>query len=241
MYKQSALTIALTLATTAGPALAGITTTDPGLYNNTSTLVQARIRLDQGGSQTWKAAFWQNTTMLSNSGVQGPNPPVWTNAVAYDWTITYNAGTGAGSMQVLANQTVVTTANFGLSAGQSLAGFYFFTNSTYAGGTDPAGPHSKTEVYDIAASANGGPATTLASITSDFLQNFVQGPNFYFDAPTTTLQLTGKIRFTWNTGANISADRNKLTLILLQGTPIPTPGTTALLALGLFVGTRRKR
>lgn len=232
---------AIALVAIAGTAAAGLTTVNSGLYTDLSEVGQARMRLDQGNSQTWKAAFWKDLAMLSNSGVQGPNPSVWTNAAEYAWTIKYNAGTGAGSIQVAANQNVVTSANFGLSAGKSLAGFYFFVNSTYAGGSDINGAHAKTEVYGMTAKLDGGPGIAVPNITADFLQSFVQGPNYYFDSSVTDFELSGKIKFTWNAGANLNNERNKFTLKLLEGTRIPTPGASALLAIGVLAAARRRR
>lgn len=241
MQRSFSLVSALALVASAGTAFAGITTVDQGLYNNLSEVGQARIRLDQGNSQTWKAAFWKDLTMLANSGVQGPNPVVWSNATEYAWTIKYNAGTGNGSIQVAANQNIVTSANFGLSAGKSLAGFYFFVNSTYAGGNDVNGAHAKTEVYGMTAKIDGGSAIAIPNITADFLQSFVQGPNYYFDSSATDVEFSGKIKYTWNAGANLNNERNKFTLKFLEGNRIPTPGATALLALGGLVIARRRR
>jgi hypothetical protein len=241
MIRSSSLVSIGAIVVVAGNAFAGITTVDPGVYTNVSEVGQARIRLDQGNSQTWKAAFWKDLTMLSNSGVQGPNPTVWSNAAEYAWTIKYNAGTGNGSIQVAANQNVVTSANFGLAAGKSLAGFYFFVNSTYAGGSDVNGAHAKTEVYNMTAKLDGGAAIAIPSITADFLQSFVQGPNYYFDSSVMDVEFSGKIKFTWNAGANLNNERNKFTLKFLEGNRIPAPGAAVLLALGGLAVARLRR
>ncbi|HEX8878280.1 MAG TPA: hypothetical protein VF777_16155 [Phycisphaerales bacterium] len=241
MIRSCVCVSASALVSISGSAWAGITIVNPGLYTNLSEVGQARIRLDQGNSQTWKAAFWKDLSMLANSGVQGPSPAVWSNAAEYDWTIKYNAASGNGSIQVSANQNVVTAANFGLSAGKSLAGFYFFVNSTYAGGSDINGAHAKTEVYGMSLKIDGGLPVAIPGLTADFLQSFVQGPNYYFDSAATDVEFSGKIKYTWNAGANLNNERNKFTLKLLEGERIPTPGATALLALGGLALARRRR
>lgn len=232
---------ALVASLVAGVAAAGISAVDPGLYTSFDEVGQARIRLDQGNSQTWKAAFWRDLSMLSNSGVQGPSPAVWSNATTYDWSISYNATTGVGNIRVLANQTVETSAVFNLSSGKSLAGFYFFVNSTYAGGSDPSGAHAKTEVFNMTASLNGGSAISVPGLTADFLQSFVRGPDYFFTTPVNEVEFRGSLRFTWNAVANLNNERNKFTLKFIEGVVIPAPSGVLALAMGGLLAARRRR
>lgn len=235
------LVCAATVASLSASSLAGVTTTNPNLYTNLNGQVQARLRVDQGNSQTWKTGFWSDATNtpIATGGNFTPATPVWTSGTAYDFTITYNSVSGAASIVVGANQAQNVNAIIPLNAGKFLAGFSFFLNS--ADGASE-GSRTSSEVFDLTASTNGQPAQPIASLTSNLTpDNFVQGPTYYVDSPTTTISLSGKVRFAWEAGANLNNERVKFTLKFLEGDVVPTPGSMGLLALAGLVISRRRR
>lgn len=222
-------------------ALGGVTTTNPNLYNNLNGQVQARLRVDQGNSQTWKTAFWSDTTNapIATGGNFTPATPVWTSGTAYDFTITYNSVSGAASIIVGANQAQNVNAVIPLNAGKFLAGFSFFLNSADGAGE---GTRTSSEVFDLQVSTNGGPNQGIAGLTSNLTpDNFVQGPTYYVDSPTTSISLSGKVRFAWEASANLNNERVKFTLKFLEGDVVPTPGSMGLVALAGLVIARRRR
>jgi hypothetical protein len=171
----------------------------------------------------------------------GPNPAVWTNAQTYSFTITYTAATGLATIRASANQNLAVNLTKTLTPGKALAGFYFFVNSTYAGGTDPAGAHAKTEAFNLSVTTNNGVPQSIPSITADYLDSFILGPNYFFDSPTTDFAISGNLRFSWNAGANLNNERNKFTLKLLEGNLVPAPAAGVLVGLGGLLAARRRR
>lgn len=208
----------------AGTVQAGITFSDPGLYDTIEDRFESRIRLDGGSSQTWKTAFWDDTTLLSTSGV---NQNVFGNGVGYDFSFTYDAGTGAASLDVagLGLSDVIT-----LDPGYGLAGVRFFTRSETDG---------ETQVSGLSISVDGAPSVPVADFGTGLGEVFADGPTAYLDAPATTLAITGTVSFSWLDGANLQGERFKFSTKVLQG--IPGPGAIALLAVAGLGGRRRRR
>lgn len=87
--------IATALVVAAGSASASsLVTTDPALFANVDDRFEARIRLDGGNSQTWKSAFWEDTTLL---GTSGNTQNLFSDAAVNPFSFSYDANTGAAT------------------------------------------------------------------------------------------------------------------------------------------------
>ena len=230
---QSVSLCAIAVLAVSGSVQGGFSTTNPG-YTDVDSLFQARVRVDGGGSQTWKTAFWDGTDLLDTSG---NFQNVFNDGQTYNWSLYYNALTGAASFIVedvnigggvgdlILNDTIL------LDPGKEFVGFRFFNNSRVDEGT--------TLAANMSASVDGGAAAPVADLLSPFSGNFVESDYYYFDTPAETLSFSGQVNFDWDAGANLQGDRFKLTIIPLQG--VPTPGTAALLGFAGLFGARRRR
>lgn len=226
-------------AIAASTAIAGaaITTTDPGLFVSGSIddRFESRIRVDGGNSQTWKTAFWDDATLLSNSGI---NQNVFTDNVTYDFRLQYDALSGDTTLSVfdvnLGGSTgdLMLNDTIALTPGMGLAGFRFFIVSEDDGSTATAA--------NFMASIDGATPESVPGLFSGPTERFVESDVFYFDQYATTFQLDGQINFDWVNGANLQGERFKLSVKLLEGAPIPSPGSLAIIGL-LGAGLVRRR
>lgn len=214
---------ASTLTAFAGP----ITTTDPGRHNTLGDAFEARIRLDGGNSQTWKAAFWNNNEMLDTSG---NTRSTFGNGITESFSMTYDASTARASLSIAG---LTTTSTIALEPGKELAGLRFFVVSERDTGT--------TMVRNMTVTRSSGSAEHIAGLTSGIGQRFVESSWYFFDSPTTTVAVTGDLTFGWNHNANLQGERFKLSILLLSGTPVPAPSAAALLGLGGTIAARRRR
>ena len=216
-----------------------VSLTDPGLFDSNSyaALFEARARLDNGNSQTWKTAFWSPTntaTPVITSGVWNPSP--WMSARAEAFTLTYDTQSGVAAWSIL-GRTISWT--FAVSAGKEFAAFRFEARSNTGAVSLGNG---------FLASVNGATAEAIDGLTSVSASEsqFVSGPMVYLRRGVTTLTLTGSVTFTYD-GAQ-QGDRVRFSVRGYEATPIadqppvPSPsGGMALASMGLLLGLRRRR
>ncbi|MEM8834226.1 MAG: hypothetical protein AAGD00_00265 [Planctomycetota bacterium] len=223
------------LTTTATGAIIADT---PGL-NGIDDRFEARIRLDQGNSRTWKSAYWEDSTLIKTSG-NFSNPDVWNDAQTYDFTFSYTASTGAASLVVeglklgstIGDLTLTETIN--LTPGEDFAGFRLLARSNNDG--------SVTTFADLQASLDGGTAQSVPTLVSGAGQSFVE-PSvwYYFDEAVDNLTITGTVNFDWADGSNLNNERFKVGIKVLEGDLVPAPGAFALAGMAGLVGIRRRR
>lgn len=210
----------------ASAAHAGIVFSDPGLFENQTDRFEARIRLDGGNSQTWKAAFWTGSSLI---GTAGNYPNVFSDGALYEFSFSYDATSGQALLQIAdmsVNQTIA------LDPGMSLAAVRLAARSESGTG--------RTLLSHLQLATNTGPAQSVSDFMSDTNEVWANGPTAWFDGPTDSFVLTGNVAFDWDNGANLQGDRFKFSAYLVQGNAIPAAPTLALLAAGL-VGLRRRR
>ncbi|MGP1345783.1 MAG: hypothetical protein ACTS3F_03835 [Phycisphaerales bacterium] len=222
--RTAACSAAAVLALAAN-ALAGITTTDPGLYESIDDRFEARMRLDGGNSQTWKTAFWDDA-MIANSGIA---QNVFQNGITYPFSFTYNAGTGDAFLSIAGRNL---SQNIPLTPGLAFAGFDWFVRSEI---------NASTTASNLAVSIDAGTPIAIPGLVSDNTQVFVAGPTYFLDAPATTIAITGDLTFAWTQGVNLNNERFKLSFKINEGTLVPTPSALAAFALAGLTAARRRR
>ncbi len=230
---------ALVLATSAfSTANAALITTDPtGLVDGpTSTLVEARARLDKGGSQTWKTALITSGNSIQDTGgnTTPPNNP-WQNAVPADFSLTYDTASGLTTLTLDWGTRVETSqANILPEFGNTFVGFRFEARSE---------ANSFSILDDIAIKLNGSATALPISSQSAIGSAFAQSSDFYFtDAfSLSTFEVTGTALFSWDAAANLQGDRFRVNTRLLQGVAIPAPGVASLACITLLAPIRRRR
>lgn len=231
----SAIVVASSALSTANAAL--ITTDPTGLVDGpTSTLVEARARLDKGNSQTWKTALiTSGNTIQDTGGNTAPANNPWQNAVPADFSLTYDIASGLTTL-TLDWGTRVETAQADIlpAPGNNFVGFRFEARSE---------ANSFSILDNIAVSINGSPATLPITSQSAVGASFAQSSDFFFtDAfSLSTFEVTGTALFSWDAAANLQGDRFRVNTRLLQGVAIPTPGAATLACIALLTPIRRRR
>lgn len=231
----SAIVVATSAFSTANAAL--ITTDPTGLVDGpTSTLLEARSRLDGGASQTWKTALiTSGNTLNATGGNTTPATNPWQNNVAADFSFSYDNTNGLATLIVDWGTRLETAqATILPGAGNSLVGFRFEARSE---------ANSFSILDNIAVSVNGAPATLPITSQSAVGAAFTQSSDFFFtDAFTLdSFSVTGTALFNWDAGANLQGDRFRVNTRLLQGVAIPAPGAVALAGIAGLGLTRRRR
>lgn len=226
----------------ASSASGALTTVNPG-YVSGSTHFEARMRVDAGNSQTWKAALWQggNNPQASN----GVKQNLWNDGQTYNFELTFSAADGATSLTVFdlggADQVAATTLE--LDAGDTVAGFRYYSRSqgNGIGSTTLSGLNINIDGTDVA----------LADLSTGVNEVWKETNNFFFTDPNVqNIAITGSITFDWldtlsgnAINQNLKDERFKAGFYFLSadGSAVPAPGAAALAGLAGVAALRRKR
>lgn len=225
-------------AAIAAPAIAGVTTTDPGRYDlaTADSLVEARARVDNGNSQTWKTAFWSDgSTLASHSGIINPSP--WVSGQAEQFSFTYDAATGDATWSVIGRNL---TDTFVMDPADTLAGFYFSARSNAPASNDAGG---SVLADNLMVSVDGQTAQAITGMPSfgiDTNTVYADSALVFFTEDVASFTITGDVTFNF-AGSNAKNDRYRFSVRPVAAELIPTPGAATLTALAAVAGLRRRR
>lgn len=230
---------ACAVVVSAGSASAALTTENPG-YVSGSTLFEARMRLDQGNSQTWKAAFWEGGQLGGQTGVVNGSP--WVDGLAYDFTLNYTASTGAAEITIfsLNGGDRVAADTIQLATGNSVAGFRYYAGSRSGIGT--------TSLTGLTADIDGD-VVSLDDIGTTINNGWNITSNFFFTAnDVEQVSISGQITYDWidsvsNGDFDLQGERFKAGFYFVEanGTEVPAPGAAVLAGVAGVAALRRKR
>lgn len=210
---------------------------DPGRYSASTytTLLEARVRLDNAAGQSWKTAIWgsSNSAPAATSGNYASD---WVSGQAYQFLFDYNVGSGLASWTIN-NRTVTTT--LALSNGKGLAALQFEARSK-------AG-NFMTAVEGLELSSNGGSFASVPGLGSLVSTNgsFLTSGKIYLDQNVSSLSARGSIKFDFQ-GGTASGDNLRGAIRLFEADAVstalvPTPGVLGLAAMTVIVVIRRGR